>query len=456
MATGDGRLSVIFNGQIYNYRTLRVKLEKKGHKFISSSDTEVLLYLYREKGQEMIHDLRGMYAFAIWDQEKQGLFLARDPLGIKPLYYADDGKVVRVASQVKALLKGGHVDMTANPAGYVGFFLWGYVPDPFTLYRGIHALPAGSSLWIDNNGCHGPRRFFNLSEALARPEEHGKFIGREAVKDKMLSAFTDTVRHHLVADVPVGIFLSSGLDSTTLTALASEQVCGALHTVTLGFKEYKDTPNDETPLAELVARRYQSHHQTRWISKEEFKTDFDSLFAAMDQPSIDGVNTYFLSKVTAETGLKVAISGVGGDELFAGYPSFTQIPRLVNSVKLLPFAASLGKGFRLVLSPVLKHFSSPKYAGLLEYGSSYGKAYLLRRGLFMPWELPELLDAEAVRDGWQSLEPIARLEETVEGIIRDRLKVSALELTWYMRNQLLRDADWAGMAHSLEIRVPLA
>ena len=455
MATDDDELLIIFNGEIYNYRTLRIRLEEKGHKFNSSSDTEVLLYLYREKGQEMVHDLRGMYAFAIWDQVKQGLFLARDPFGIKPLYYSDDGRVLRVASQVKALLKGGNVDTTASPAGYVGFFLWGYVPEPFTLYKGIRALPAGSIIWADNNGCQGPKRFFNLCDTLTQRTKNLQLSSKSAVKDKLLPALVDTVRHHLVSDVPVGVFLSSGLDSTTLTALAAEQVTGTLHTVTLGFKEYKDTTIDEAPLAELVARRYKSHHQTRWISKKEFKADFGRLLEAMDQPSVDGINTYFVSRVTAETGLKVAISGIGGDELFGGYPSFIQIPLLANTVRLFPCGSSLGKGLRLISSPVLRHFTSPKYAGLLEYGGNYGGAYLLRRGLFMPWELPDFLDGEVIREGWQSLEPLVRLEETINGINHDRLKVSALEMTWYMRNQLLRDADWAGMAHSLEIRVPL-
>ena len=178
-----------------------------------------------------------------------------------------------------------------------------------------------------------------------------------------------------------------------------------------------------------------------------------SLLTAMDQPSIDGANTYFVSKVAKQAGLKAAISGLGGDEPFGGYSSFHQIPQLVRSVGRFPSGAA--RALRVICAPVLKHFTSAKYAGLLEYGGTYAGAYLLRRGLFMPWELPHLLDRDLARAGWRTLEPMLRLEATVKDISSERLRIAALEMTWYMRNQVLRDSDWAGMAHSLEIRVPL-
>jgi asparagine synthase (glutamine-hydrolysing) len=208
-------------------------------------------------------------------------------------------------------------------------------------------------------------------------------------------------------------------------------------------------------LAEEVARHYRSQHCTIQVSKQDFQDVLPALLDAMDQPSIDGVNSYFVCKAAKQAGLKVVLSGLGGDELFGGYPGFQQIPRLVRNVR--PFAAlpGLGKGFRYVATPLLKHFTSPKYAGLLEYGGSFGGAYLLRRGMCMPWELPGLLDGDMVRDGWRELQTMMRLNTTVRGVPGDRLKVSALEMCWYMRNQLLRDADWASMAHSLEVRVPL-
>ena len=455
MSSIDGRYCIVFNGEIYNYQALRTELKKKGYQFRSTSDTEVLLNLYAEKGPDMVHDLRGMYAFALWDEKKQGMYLARDPFGIKPLYYIDDGKTIRIASQVKALIKSGRIDTTPEPAGHVGFYLWGYVPEPFTLYKGIYALPAGSIMWIDNKGCHRPIKFFDLPAELGKSRENILLKNTDEMKDLLKSALVDSVQHHLIADVPVGVFLSSGIDSATLTAIASEHTQNVLHTITLGFREYKGTVDDETPLAEQVAVQYKTNHQTKWISKNEFDIEFDRLLEAMDQPSIDGVNTYFVSKIAAESGLKTAISGVGGDELFAGYASFIQIPRLANTLKLFPISPSFGKGFRMVSLPIIKHFTSPKYAGLFEYGQSFEGAYFLRRSLFMPWELPHILDGEMVKKGWEALQPLMRLEETISGINHDRSKISALEMTWYMRNQLLRDSDWAGMAHSLEIRVPL-
>jgi len=261
------------------------------------------------------------------------------------------------------------------------------------------------------------------------------------------------VRYHLVADVPVGVFLSSGLDSTTIAALAAEQG-GDLRTVTLGFEEYKGTAEDEVPLAEQFARRCGAKHQTIWVSRADFEAERDHLFESMDRPSTDGVNTFFVSLAAKRAGLKVALSGVGGDELFASYSSFKEIPRSVRWLKGFHWWRNIGRDIRIVSAPILKRFTSPKYAGVFEYGSTYSGAYLLRRGMFMPWELPDLLEPEMVKAGWRELQTLLRLDETLDGIKNPRLKVSALEMNWYMRNQLLRDSDWAGMGHSVEIRVP--
>ncbi len=452
MLLAERKLAIIFNGEIYNYRELRAALEQKGHVFKSTSDTEVLLRLYMHRGEAMVEELRGMFAFAIWDGEKRGLFLARDPFGIKPLYLADDGKTFRAASQVKALLAGGKIETAPDPAGHVGFFLWGHVPEPYTLYRPIRSLPAGTALWINQDGSRRERKFCSITEIFAQAERANSPL--LAPRALLRSALSDSVAHHLIADVPVGVFLSSGLDSTTIAALAAEQG-GTLRTVTLGFGEYRGTPNDEVPLAESVAKQYGAQHQTLWVTRSDFQSEGERLFDAMDQPSTDGVNTYFVSLAAKRASLKVALSGLGGDELFGGYPSFTQIPRSVSALGWLGTPGPIGKAFRVVAAPVLKQFTSPKYAGLLEYGGCYGGAYLLRRGMFMPWELPEILDGEIARRGWAELQALVRLDETVAGLRSPRARVSALEMCWYMRNQLLRDSDWAGMAHSLEIRVPL-
>jgi len=454
MATADGNFHITFNGEIYNYRELRKELEAKGYRFHSNSDTEVLLHLYAERGPDMVRALRGMYAFALWDEHKKGMFLARDPFGIKPLYYAADGRTFRFASQVKALVCGGAIGNDPEPAGHAGFFVWGSVPEPYTLYKAIRAVPAGATLWVDRSGLSGPTAFFSIAEEFAKARESNPEQSHGSRAERALAALRDSVRHHMIADVPVGAFLSAGLDSATIMALASEDSQINLRTLTLGFKEYLGTPNDETALAGLASARYGAHHETRWVTRHDFETELPRILAVMDQPSIDGVNTYFVSKAAAEAGMKVAISGLGGDELFGGYPSFRDVPRIRRAASVLGSVPKAGELFRRALSPLARQLTSPKYAGILEYGGSYGGAYLLRRAVFMPWELPQLMDPGLAARGWEDLQQVPQLEGSIRGLGKERQIVSALELSWYMRNQLLRDSDWAGMAHSLEIRVP--
>ncbi len=483
MCNEDGTVWITFNGEIYNYQTLRSQLIALGHSFRSSSDTEVIIHGYEEWGIEvLLNKLRGMFAFALYDSRPSGrlqacqpaglpaaaaprLIIARDPFGIKPLYYSDNGKTIKIASQVKALLAGGKVDTSIEPAGHVGFFLWGHVPEPYTLYKGIRSLPAGSYMCISDSSPAGlsacqpvslsPLTYCSIPAILSEAERSTVSLSREDIREKLREALFDTVKHHLIADVPIGMFLSAGLDSSILTAIAKELGVKVLNSITLGFSEFRGSTNDETIFAEQLSQHYGTYHQTRWVAKEDFHNDHQQLLEVMDQPTIDGVNSYFISKVAKEAGLKVALSGVGGDELFAGYSHFKQIPLMVRLLRPIDNMRWLGSGFRYVAAPLLKRFVPPKYAGLLEYGGNYSGAYLLRRSLFMPWELPEVLDPDLVRQGWDELQCIARLDQTTHGIERPQYKISALETTWYMRNQLLRDTDWASMAHSLEIRSPL-
>ena len=449
---GQEMLLITYNGEIYNFEELREELLQQGHRLTTRSDTEVLLHLYDRYGADMVEKLRGMYAFVIWDNRNNGIFMARDPFGIKPLYYSDDGQTIRIASQVKALLAGNKTGGAPDPAGHVGFFLLGYVPEPHTLYADVQAVPSGTTIWLEEGGNRKTNNFFDvrkhLADGVTNPYE-------SEIAPKLRDVLTSSVRDHLVSDVPVGIFLSAGLDSTTLAGLASEISSASLISMTLQFKELSGSLMDEAPLAAEVASIYGMQHTTRTVIGSEFRNEINSLFASMDQPSIDGANTYFVAKEAASMGLKVALSGLGGDELFGGYPSFQQVPRLVNGLSWFPGLNFVGKAFRIISAPVLKQLTSSKYASLFEYGGSFPGAYLLRRGLYMPWELPEILDPDFAAEGWQKLELMIRLNETIEGIANDAAKVSALEILWYMRNQLLRDSDWAGMAHSLEIRTPL-
>ena len=447
MASADGALQITYNGEIYNYRALRAELEAEGRRFSTQSDTEVILQLYERDGAAMVERLRGMFALLLWDGRKQGLLLARDGFGIKPLYIADDGKTVRVASQVKALLAGDGIDTAPEAAGHAGFFLFGYVPEPHTLYRGIRSLPAGATMWIDAGGARRPEVYFDPATTLA--------AAGEAAAVDLGAALADSVDHHLVADVPVGVFLSAGLDSTTITGLAAKNHGAGLDTVTLGFDAYRGTPDDETPLAEAVAETYDTRHRTCWIDGKAFEDHRAGLLTAMDQPTIDGVNVYFVAREAAALGLKVALSGLGGDEMFGGYDTFRQVPGLVGGLGWIPGIGAFGAGVRSLAAPLIKPFLSPKYAAVFEYAGGYGDAYMLRRGLFMPWELAGLIGPDLASQGLADLDHRRRLAASIDGVDGAARRVTALECAWYMRCQLLRDADWAGMAHSLEIRVPL-
>jgi asparagine synthase (glutamine-hydrolysing) len=458
MASPDGKLVITFNGEIYNFRELRASLEKRGRTFRTQTDTEVLLHLYAVKGEAMVNDLRGMFAFTLWDAEKKALLLARDPYGIKPLYYSDDGWTFRFASQVKALLAGGNISRTQEPAGWVGFCLFGSVPEPFTTYQEIRALPAGATLWVDRAGARETEQYFSVAETYRDAEGASRQLRVDEQQLVVREAVLDSVRHHLVADVPVGAFLSSGIDSGALVGLMREAGQQDIQTVTLAFEEFRGLREDEAPIAAEVARQFGTRHTERYITEREFHDDLPKILAAMDQPTIDGVNTWFVSKAAHELGLKVAISGLGGDELFGGYPSFRDVPFWVRTLAIPGQIPGLGDLVRRLLTGVghISQAMSPKAAGLLKYGKTYAGAYFLRRGLFMPWELQSVIGADVARRGLQRLNPIGRIEAQLKPMPMTSFgKVAALESSLYMRNQLLRDTDWASMAHSLEVRVPL-
>jgi asparagine synthase (glutamine-hydrolysing) len=456
MIGNGGNVVITFNGEIYNYPELRRKLETDGVRFATHSDTETLLHLYARHGADMVRLLRGMFAFAIWDERKRGLFLARDLYGIKPLYTADDGKTFRFASQIKALLAGGQISCDLEPAGVVGFYLFGSVPEPFTLYRSIHSLPAGHTQWIDEVGCHEPQPYAKINEILGDAHRHP--IVKAELRQRLRNCVLDSVRAHLLADVEVGIFLSAGVDSGALLGLMRDAGQREIRAITLAFDEFRGTEEDEAPHAARIAARYGARHIVRHVSEKEFSDDLTAIFDAMDQPSIDGINTWFIAKAAKEAGLKVALSGIGGDELLAGYPSFADVPRWrrrYGALAKVPGAGGLARVVVRALTPRLAR-RQPKALGLFDYSSCLPGAYLLRRGLFLPNELDSIIDKAIAREGLRRLKPIRHLTSMITPDPgSDISRICALESSHYLRNQLLRDADWAGMAHSIEIRVPL-
>jgi asparagine synthase (glutamine-hydrolysing) len=453
-----GALTIVFNGEIYNYQELRDDLLARGHTLVSHSDTEVMLHLFKESGEAMLPRLRGMFALAIWDDARKRMFLARDPYGIKPLYYADDGKTIRFASQVRALAGMRGVDRQFDSAGAAGFFLRGTVPEPFTMYRAIRALPAGSYAYIDAGGTKEPVQYFSIAATLRDAAGANGRYSDDQRRALVHDAVLESVRYHMVADVPVGAFLSAGIDSTSVVALAKESGATDLETMTLRFEEYRGRINDEAPLAELVARQYGVRHEVRDLSLAEFRAELPRIFEAMDQPSVDGLNSYFISKAAHDLGLKVAMSGTGGDELFGGYTSFRDIPRWMPITSVLSRIPGVGSGVHRLNAALAKRSRhvSPKMGEIVRYGSSYAGAYLVKRGRFLATELPNVLGKEIAEEGLRRLDLLRLIESAITPDPGTPFgRIAALESSLYLRNQLLRDMDWASMAHSLEVRVPL-
>jgi len=449
---------ISYNGEIYNGAELRRDLESRGHRFRSTSDTEVLLRAYVEHGEAMLPMLRGMFAFCIWDPRSRGVLLARDPLGIKPLYYAADERAVRVASQVKALLAGGGVsDVRPNAAGRAGFYLWGHVPEPHTLYRGIRMLPAGTCAWVHGGRLGTPRQYFDLTATIAQGEAVAESSSPSGSAHRDLrDALSRSVACHLISDVPVGVFLSAGVDSTAIASLVRDcKPTDAVRTLTVAFDEYCGSKHDESELASRLAGVIGTSHSTVRMTLADFEAHIGHVLTSMDQPTIDGVNTYFVVKAAREAGLKVVLSGVGGDELFGGYGYCTRIRSLRRWFRIPSAVPGLGAALRVLGAPLAEALGKPKGASVVELSRDVASNYLLFRGLMLPWELPSVMDPDEAREGLAELDVLGSLRKAIHGISDMSLQLCALDFTFYLRNQLLRDSDWASMAHSVELRTPL-
>jgi len=437
MSTPDGRFTIVFNGEIYNYRELREPLQKDGVVFRSNSDTEVVLRAYGAYGAECVAKLRGMFSFAVWDERERTCLLARDPFGIKPLYFHEANGQLVFASEVRALLASGLVRRELDPQGLHGYFRTGSVPEPRTLLRGVRCLEAGH-LAIWQAGRLQTRRYWELRfqpEAVAAPE------AARTVRQALL----DSVAHHFISDVPVGVFLSGGIDSTALVGLARTVGRADLHTYSIAFP---GTSGDEGGLAQRTAAHFGTTHHEWRLDAAAGRQLFSQYLQVMDQPSIDGLNTFTVSKFARDQGMKVVLSGLGGDELFGGYKSFREVPRLARLNRRLRLTGPVRAGVRAVLRrarrPQLRRLGE-----MLGQPARLDTAYAALRGTFTAAEATVLTrhytGEEVVNDfSSEELPTDPTPEDTV----------SRLELTRYMRNQLLRDSDVMSMAHGLELRVP--
>lgn len=442
MMAANGAVTIVYNGEIYNYRKLRAELAAQGYAFRSDSDTETILALYLRDGIAMLPRLVGMFALAIWDERHAKLLLARDTHGIKPLYYRSS-PTFAFASQVRALLADPATERRLDPDAALGFAVWGAVPEPRTIVAGIAALPAGHWLEVDANGVAGvPKPFLTLPDVLN--------VGLGDAPQDPRKALAESVARHLVADVEVGCFLSAGVDSGAILGLMRDAGAARMRAITLRFAEFAGSERDEAPLAGEVARLYGAEHLVETIDAADFSASLPLIRQAMDQPSIDGVNSWFVSRSAARVGLKVALSGLGGDELLGGYSTFTSVPAthaLVRGIAAVPILGSVARA-------AARRLFGGKRAMVLDYARTLEGAYLARRAMLMPEDAGSVIERPAAPDARADL--LAPLEQVVEAVPGPGIAtLSALESSIYMRNQLLRDSDWAGMAHSLEIRLPL-
>ncbi|MBI2716566.1 MAG: asparagine synthase (glutamine-hydrolyzing) [Rhizobiales bacterium] len=446
------RWTITFNGEIYNYQELRAELQSLGRVFRTNSDTEVLINAIAEWGEAGLVKLRGMYAFALWDNLKRELWLARDPFGIKPLYVAEAQGTIWFSSQARAMAQCAPVNIDRDAAAIVGFYLWGHVPEPFSWWEGIKSFPAGhvQRLQIGQTS-FPPKPFARIQDA---------YLKRPIIKqqdDTLQQWLRASIRYHLVADVPIGMFLSAGIDSCVIAALAVEQGV-KLNTITLAFNEYRGTSYNEAPLAEVMAKTLGTEHATVWINQDDFEGLLDDFFSCMDQPTIDGLNTYLVSHAASKQGIKVALSGLGGDELFGGYPSFRRVGEIATWGRRCSHIPGLQRMLEAT-STIFSHSGiQHKAMKLPTYWGSLASAYFLIRALNLEDALDEILDESWVMEGLQKLQTQLALSLSIAGIEEsggtEHAQISALESSWYMRNQLLRDTDWSSMAHGVEVRLP--
>lgn len=442
-ATGNW---VVFNGEIYNFRELRSELERAGQFFASHSDTEVVLKAYALWGEACLSRFRGMFAFALWDAQRHRLFLARDPMGIKPLYYAEAGSYFLFASEVRALFSTGLIPRKVDPAGLENYLTYGSAYDPLTLIESVKSLPPGHTL-VWQSGVLTPAQYWDLHAAGGEPATSDQ----KAIL-QIRPLLEESVRMQMVSDVPVGVFLSGGIDSSALVSILSRAGVTP-STFSIVFRE---ADFSEAQHSRAIATKFGTDHHEIIVSQTDVLQSIPDALQAMDLPTMDGVNTYFVSRETRHAGVKVALSGLGGDELFAGYSTFRTVPRMERFSRMWNhFPAAVRKSaaswFRAVTS---ENDQNRKLVSLLREDGSVLHPYFLARMLFTPQQRAGLLQS---RDGEVSQRALASQRESLDhACLLDAInRVSYLESRCYMLNTLLRDADFMSMSQGLEVRVPL-
>jgi asparagine synthase (glutamine-hydrolysing) len=443
MSYAGGRYTIVFNGEIYNFAKIRHELENLGHRFVSHSDTEVVLAAYAEWGEKSVQRLRGMFAFAIYDREAQSpgdtaLFLARDRFGIKPLYVTVRDSTLLFASELKALLASGLVPRRLDVEALWFYLSLGSVPQPRTILAGVEMLQPGHIMNVRRDRSIETKRYWDLAEAADAWRDDARGLDAQSAPARLRELLEEATRLHMIADVPVGAFLSGGIDSTAVVGLMTRASGQRIRTFSVGFAG-DDTVADEREWARLAARRFDSEHTEIVVSGHEVAAQFDDLVAAIDQPSLDGTNTYLVSQAASRE-LKVALSGLGGDELFAGYPHFRRLQRAARWDRRLGPMHDLVQhvpGRFLHDRDFLASTPEGRYASLRSLAAGESKLSMLNG------------DVGARVTG-------TSMEKLYEPLLSDKrssiAQTTYVETKRYLVDTLLRDADAMSMACSLEVR----
>lgn len=431
MQDASGQLILIFNGEIYNFQVIRAELEQLDYVFRSNSDTEVILYAYQQWGKDCLQRFNGMFAFALLDKHKNTVLLARDHAGIKPLYYGVRDGQFCFASEVRAFT-AFDPSWPENNDWRKYFLLFGHLPEPITTLQDVQPLAKGH--WLEYNlhtHQYQTGKFFQLYYNYTIHDE-------ETAVDKVRAVLRESVQRHLISDAPIGLFLSGGLDSSLLTLLAKPVVGDNLHTLSIVFENDKFS---EKLYQDIVIQATGAQHRSFLVTEKDFFDNMPDIIKAMDQPSNDGINSYFICRYAKAYGLKAVLSGLGADELFGGYPTFNRT-NVVASVRWLP-------DFMFAVTGIFPDDKRKRFS-FLQVEKGLGE-YLFNRGFFLPAQVASLLDC-SVAEVESALEKIL-LPEFVEKLQPEE-KVSFMEANLYMQNQLLKDTDYMSMWHSVEVRVP--
>ena len=439
----EGRYVLVFNGEIYNY--LEIRKELPDYQFKTNSDTEVLLVAWKKWGSECLKKLNGMFAFSVWDKQNAELFLCRDRLGIKPLYLYQDDKRILFSSEIRSLLNTGLVPRKLNGSDLEEYLKYQTVHAPRTMIQGVELISPGSFLRISDNEIER-KQFWNLTKV---PLAAGS--NKDQVHKSIASLLNTSVEMRLLSDVPLGAFLSGGIDSSLIVGIVSERLNKKIDTFSVTFDEQEFS---EAKYSNLIAKKFGTNHHEIALSQDDFKEAVPKALLAMDHPSGDGPNSYVVSEAVKKSGLTVALSGLGGDELFAGYPFFKQYMELNQKRYLLSFP----KYARNLVTQIIKL----KYPGIkgqkiaetftLPY-FDVPHTYPINRRALSDKDIKDVLSNYGGADSlFQDLKSILNWQAT--GNLPELSKVSIAEISTYMQNVLLRDTDQMSMAHALEVRVP--